>query len=128
MKFAGRVTFAGRVKLFKTSVRLAAELFVTLSLEPCHQVLRDPRLIVVTALWKYSKLRAMFGLSGEESSSSAYASAILARTNAPVVGSLFPGLKTGRFLSEFHTTTFKKVVSCAGAPLSASATNSRQSF
>ena len=92
MKFAGRVTFAGRVRLFITSVRLAAELFVKLSGGPCHQVLREPRLIANTASWKYSKLRAMLTLRGESKGSSAYAVAMFARRNVPVVGSIFPGL------------------------------------
>ena len=75
-RFAGRATFAGRVRLamdfvklmaevtltggarsFLESVRLVAELFVTLAPGPCHQVLKLMRFIANVARPKNSKLR-----------------------------------------------------------------------
>ena len=128
MRFLGRVTFEGRVRLFRYSVTLATELFVRLSWEPSHQVLIEPSLMANAARWKYSKFRSMLALSGDQSGSFSYAAAMFARSKVPVVGSVFPGLWAGNSLSEFHTTTFRNVVAGAGAPLSVSATKSRQAF
>ena len=147
VKFAGRVTFAGRarsfmdsVKLvaeviftggllsFMESVRLVAELFVNLAPGPCHQVLKLMRFIANVARPKNSKLRSIFIFSGEESGSSTNAFAISPVMSAPVFGSIFPGLKSGRSPSEFHTTTLMNDVSTAGAPLSARVTKSRHTL
>ena len=67
----------------------------------------------------------MFIFSGEESGSATNAFAISPVITAPVLGSIFPGLKSGRSPSEFHTTTLMNDVSTAGSSLSAGATKSR---
>lgn len=93
VKFAGRVTFAGRVRSFMNSVKLVVELFVKLSRGgPCHQVLKLVSLIANTACPKKSKLRSMLGLSGDSSGSVTYALAISRTMTVPVDGSIFPGL------------------------------------
>ena len=93
VKFAGKVTFAGRVRSFKDSVKLVAELFVKLSWGgPCHQVLKLVIPIARTACPKKSRLRSMLGLSGESSGSIKNVLAISRTMTAPVAGSIFPGL------------------------------------
>ena len=129
VKFAGKVTFAGRVRSFKDSIKLVAELFVKVSWGgPCHQVLKLVILITRTACPKNSRLRSMLGLRGESSGSIRNALAISRTMTVPVDGSIFPGLNRGYSRWEFHTTTLRKVVSCAGASLSANATSSRHTL
>ena len=128
VKLMAEVTFADRLRSFMEFVRLVPELFVKLAPGPCHQFLKLMRFIANVARPKNSKLRSMFILSGESSGSATNAFASSPVMTAPVLGSIFPGLNSGKSLSEFHTTTLMKDVSIAGAPLSASATKSRHTL